>query len=157
MSNKFVNQGVAIAVGILVVGILVAFTLPIAINGMTDADSNTFNQSVGETVEVTNNLNAALDSSNATTGDITVTLNDTDVNSAKTLTVSQGQNSTVSMPDGDVTVYNQEARANSADIKYEYPKDYGWNNSSSSLYGLLPLFFVLAILLFVVRKATSYT
>lgn len=152
--NKFMSKGVGLAIAVLVVGILVAFTLPIAINAMNDNSIDSYNQSVGSTIEVTNNLNGTLDSTNAGSN-VTVTLNDTKENVQKSVTVSDGTNETVAMPNGDVTVHNDASRADSADLRYEYPQDYGWGGAESSLFGLLPLFFVIAILLLVVGKATN--
>lgn len=152
--SNFMRNGVALAVGVLVVGILVAFTLPIAINAMNDPSIDSYNQSVGSTIEVTNNLNGTLDSTNAGVN-ATITLNDTKENVQKTVTVNDGANKTVTMPNGDVVVHNDVSRASSADLRYEYPQDYGWGGAESSLFGLLPLFFVIAILLLVVGKATN--
>lgn len=153
--SKFMQKGVGMTVGILVVGILVAFTLPLAINGMNDPESNTYTQNVSDTVEIGAQLEATLDSTDSANGTATVTLNDTKAGSTSTVTVSEGQNKTVAMPDGDVTVHNKNVTTSDATLQYDRPKDYNWDNASSNMFGLLPLFFVLAILLYVVGKATN--
>lgn len=155
MSNKFMQKGVGMTVGILVVGILVAFTLPLAINGMNDPESQTYTQNVSDTVEIGAQLEATLDSTDNANGTATVTLNDTKAGSTSTVTVSEGQNQTVAMPDGDVTVYNKNVTTSDATLQYDRPKDYNWDKSSSNMFGLLPLFFVLSIVLYVVGKATD--
>lgn len=157
MNGKFMDKGVALAVTVLVVGILSAFLLPISIDTMNAPDNTELNQSVGNSAEVTANLNAEVTNIDSTNNDIDVTLRDTksDVNKSVT-NLSVGANTTVAMPDGDVTIENKEQGTDYAIVGYEYPKDYGWSNGSQGLWGIIPMFFVLAILLLAVRKAKSF-
>lgn len=149
------KTGVAMTIGILVVGILVAFTLPLAINGMSEPERQTYTQNVSDTVEIGAQLEATLDSVDSPNGTATVTLNDTKAGSTSTVTVLEGQNKSVAMPDGEVTIHNKNVTTSDATLQYDRPKDYNWDNASSNLFGLLPLFFVLSILLYVVGKATN--
>lgn len=151
--SKFMDNGVEIAIGVLVFGILVAFLLPISIGGMAENNSDEYNQTAGNTIEITSHLEGTVNTVDNTNGNIDVTLNDTKENIQKTVTIGEGTNTTVSMPDGDIIVHNHEQFTDSARVEYEYPQEYGWSGGASALWGLLPLFFVLTIVLFVVAKA----
>lgn len=155
MSSKFMDKGVAIAVGVLVVGILSAFLLPISIDTMNAPDNTELNQSVGNSQDVTANLEGEVTAIDSTNNNIDVTLRDTKENVNKSATIGEGANATLSMPDGDVTVENKEQSTDYAIVGYEYPKDYGWSNASQGLWGIIPMFFVLAILLMAVRYAKN--
>lgn len=157
MAGKFMDKGVALAVTVLVVGILAAFLLPISIDTMNSPDNVELNQSVGNEQEVTANLNAEVTNIDSTNNDIDVTLRDTKAGVNKSVAnLSVGSNATLSMPDGDVTITNNEQGTDYALVNYEHPKDYGWSNGSQGLWGIIPMFFVLAILLLAVRKAKSF-
>lgn len=155
MNGKFMDKGVALAVTVLVVGILAAFLLPISIDTMNAPQNSELNQSVGNSMEVTANLNAEVTAIDNTNNNIDVTLRDTKSDVNKSVTVGSGTNTTVAMPDGDVIVENKEQSTDYAIVGYEYPKDYGWTNGSQGLWNIIPMFFVLAILLMAIRYAKN--
>lgn len=157
MSNsKFMNKGVGIAVGLLVVGLLAAFLLPTVISPYNDNATTTISQNEDTTYTVTSVVTTNVTNVNETAKEIDVTLKDTDSGTTKSITgLSEGSNSTVTLTDGDITVTNQaSSEAGNATVKYEYPNDYGWNGGTKSIYGTLPLFFVLGMVLLVVKKLT---
>lgn len=150
------DTGTKLVVGVLVVGVLMAFILPVAITSFNDPSERTINQSTGQSYEVTAELNSTVTSTSAGTS-ATVELNHTEDGTSVSNTVNVGSNTTYSMPDGDVVVTVDESNSGSAVVSYEYPDSYGWDDGSSSLYGLLPLLFVIGAVLFVVWKAMEYT
>lgn len=154
--NDMVNRGTKLVVGVLIVGVLMAFLLPVAITSFNDPSQNTLNQTDNTGYEVTTNLNSTVTATTSGTS-ATVELNDTESGSPVSKTVNVGSNATYSMPDGDVIVTVNSAETDSASVTYEYPDTYGWDDGSASLYGLLPLLFVIGAVLFVVYKAMQYT
>jgi len=150
------DTGTKLVVGILVVGMLMAFILPVAITSFNEPSERTLNQSTNQPYEVTADLNSTVTSVSAGTS-ATVELNHTEDGTTVSNSVNVGSNTTYSMPDGNVVVTVDESNTGSAVVRYEYPDSYGWDDGSSSLYGLLPLLFVIGAVLFVVYKAMQYT
>lgn len=150
------NTGTKLVVGVLVVGVLMAFILPVAITSFNDDSERTINQSTSQSYEVTSDLNSTVTGVTAGTS-ATVELNHTADGTTVSNTVNVGSNTTYSMPDGDVTVTVDSSDTGSAVVSYEYPDTYGWSDGSASLYGLLPLLFIVGAVLFVVYKAMQYT
>lgn len=157
----FMKKGVVMVVGILVVAIMFSYLLPVAIDGMTEDETNTLNMSVaGNSQEVTANLEANLTEIDQTADpdEIHVDLNDTSPsgNSATLNDIGVGSNKTATMTDGDVTVHNVEVHdSGNASVRFSYPQDYGWSDGSSSLWGLIPLMVVMTALLLVIGRMSN--
>lgn len=132
-------------VGVTVVALLVGILLPIAIQGLADPSETTYNQSVGETVELhADGLNTTLDS--VTDGvDATYTVQyDGD---SVTTTVNVDANQTVTVGGADVTIAPTEVGTDYAVTDYEYPTTLGWG-SAGTLWDILPVVILLGPVLF---------
>lgn len=158
MADKKVVLGVMLVVGILLVGLLSAYLIPIMVGAFQDdISSDTYNQTEGETIAVTGDINATLDSVDDTEDTIDVTVDATDSGESSQITdLGEGSNETVTVNDADVDVTNNEVTsAESASVTYEYPQGYSWSAGTLALYVILPLLFILSVALFVVGWAVS--
>ncbi|WP_292484207.1 hypothetical protein [Methanohalobium sp.] len=149
------KKGVGIAITILVVGIIVANVLPLAIGELnTDTKSATITQNEEQNYNVVENVYSNATDINKTGEEITFVINDTDTAGSKTVTISNQTTQTITMDDGDINVtVDSIADTTTATVTYGYPKEYGWSSGQKSLFGILPLFFVIAVVLWVVRYA----
>lgn len=148
-STKAIGQGVGIAIGIVVLLLLASTVLPVGLNELNGTSTSTFNQSEGETVQVTGPLNGTLDNVSDTDSTIDVTVNDTELSETRSITnLGEGQNETVTIDGEDITVTNNEViSATNAEVEYQYPKSYGWSGGAQSIFGIFDLLLVLIILL----------
>jgi cytoskeletal protein RodZ len=150
------KKGVSLAVGILVFGLMVAYLLPVAITPMNQDSVDTYNQTVNNSVSVTGPLESNVTNVDDTGNTVSLTLENTDTgDSASVSSLSEGSSQEVTVSGGSINVtHDSVTSANSSQITYEYPTDYGWGNGSSALFNLLPIFFVVGVFLFAVRKLT---
>lgn len=152
----FTSRGTQIAIGVLVMGLLTAFLLPAAISPIAEDRTATIQHTTGNTSEVTGTLEATVTNVDTTNNAITVELADkTSNNTATVSALNEGANQTVTLSGEEITVHNDKiTSSNSATVTYTYPETFGWGGGATSLYYILPIFFVLAILLFVVNRVT---
>lgn len=150
-----IGQSITFVVGIAVVVLLIAFLLPSAMGAFYDGSERTYNQSVGETVTLTGNLNATLDSVDDVAGEINVTVAD-GTESQSLTNIAEGANATATINGDDIVVTNENVTsASSAEVNYAYPSTYGWGDGPTSLFNILPLLILLAAFLFIVGIAIS--
>ncbi len=153
MASEKISQGLGVVLAVTIVGLLVATLMPVAIAQFNGTQSATFDQTEGETVQITADLNGTLDAVDDATNTINVTVyNDDGTASVKDL--SEGSNTTLDVAGTNVTVYNQNVTsATNATVEYEYPNTYGWDSGTVALFTVIPLLLVLAIFLFVAMFA----
>lgn len=147
------RQGTAIILGIVVIGILLGYVLPIGIGAVTNpTEEVTFTQDVNTDVDINplivSNVTEVNDGVNAT-----VELTDSDTQSTTTATIDQGSTQTLTLEGNDIDVTVDDTTATSATLTYVIPSDYGWDSGSQSLFGLIPLFLVLVAVIAVIGFA----
>jgi len=147
--GKKVNSGVGIVVMLVVVLIVTSFVLvPVGLASLQGTSTDTLNQSVGETVEVTGNVNATLDSTSLTSPEsATITLNDTDTADSTTKTINNGTSETYSLQGGDINVSVENVESGYAISSYEYSTRHNLGGGTSTLIGIVGLVGVLALVL----------
>lgn len=155
---------VLIVVGLAVGAIVMAFILPVAIGEIEGASNTTANQTVGEDIELTGQLNSTLTGVTSGTPD-TATFNVTIYDNSSTresaiVTVDESDTSTSTATlDGNDIVINATEVETGADAysvaEYQYPRDAGWGSGASSIWGLLGLAIVLGIMIFFIGIALS--
>lgn len=134
---------------VVIAGILIGNVLPVGMNAINEDRTDTHDMAESETIEVATNLNATLDDVEDSSGDINLTLKDTTTGSTYTVTdLAVGSNETKSIGDlGDVTVYNEEQIDNgNSTVMFEFSNDFGWSESTQSVYSILGIFLIVAIL-----------
>jgi hypothetical protein len=146
---------VGLVVALAIMGILAAFLLPVAMNVFYGDVGSSYNATVGDTTELNGELNATVDSITAGTS-ATITL-ETDAKSVQK-TVNVGENATYSFDRGDVTVGVEKAGTDGSANDYavynaDYPRDFAYSDGASSLWTIIPVIVVLALLLYAVAKA----
>ena len=147
------NKAVGLVVGLLIMGLMSAFLFPIVIDSMSGAEEATYNQSVGETIELQPDLEATLDASTAgTSAEYTINAS----GDTATATVNEGANDTVTVDGIDVTIGVSDASSGNATATYSYPTTYGWGAGAGSLWVILPIILVLAVFLYFVGTALGY-
>lgn len=146
------SKGVALVVGIAILGILASIMIPVAVNALYADTSYTANQQdTGETLEINGELNATLDSVDDTGGNATYTLNTSDQSITKT--IDEGTNKTYSFDRGDVTVTVDTVNTANATATFDYPRDFAYSAGASALWGILGLILILAAFLYVIGFA----
>ncbi len=145
------NRAVKLVVTLTVIGLMVAFLLPVAIGAVSGPDSTTITQDTTETTELKNGLNATLDSVDTTadTASYTITAN----GDSTTATVDNGTSTTVTVDGADVTISPESISTGQATTEYEYPTTYGWGTGASAMWAIIPVMIVLAAFLFIVGVA----
>jgi hypothetical protein len=150
--KKIVGATVALAI----MGILAAFLLPVAMNVFYgDVGTSSYNATTGDVTDLNAELNATVDSISAGTS-ATITL-ETDAKSVQK-TVNVGENATYSFDRGDVTVGVEKSGTDGSANDYavynaSYPRDFAYSSGASSLWTIIPVVIVLALLLYAVAKA----
>ena len=147
------RKGVGAIVALFVAGLLVAFLLPIAVGAIAGPDTATYEQEETETVTLTGDLEATLDSTDDTEETATYTVSNDE--GSDTVTVDLGATETATIGDTEVDVTLDTVTASSATTTYEYPTTYGWGDAVTSLWVILPLIVVLVPFLYFVRIALS--
>ncbi len=152
---SFKTGGLAVIVGLLIIAVIAAFLIPTAVTELSGDETTTIDQDEGQTVLLKPQLNATLNDVDDGDSSINVTLADTTTNNSVSATsIAVGANETVTLETYDITINNTaNVDTDTATIRYEYPRDYGWDSGASSIFGLIPLLLVLVFLLFVIGKA----
>ena len=146
--DERIGQGLAVVIAVTVVGLLIAFLMPVVIGQFNGTMAETYGQTEGETTQLTGNLNGTLDAADLTTG-INVTVMD-GANSASITELAEGNNETVQIDGEDITVYNRNVTsATNATVEYEWPNTYGWDGGTVAMFTILPLLLILTVFLFV--------
>lgn len=150
------KKAVTLVVTLAVTALLAAFLAPVAINQLEADASDTIRQDVGVTEEVNAELNTTLDSVDGTADSATYTLQSEGQSITKT--VDNGTTATYSFENGDVNVTVNDVNTGSpgnAEATYAYDKDFAYSEGASSMWGLLGLAIVLALVLYLVGKGMS--
>lgn len=148
------DKTVKLVVGLFVAALMAAFLLPIAIGAVTDPDTVTQTQDVGETITLQGDLTATLDAVNDNTNATYTVANDAD---SVSTTVNEGATNTITVDGHEVSVTLDSTTATTATTTYEWPITYGWGSAASSLWLVLPILMVLSIFLFFVGMAINRT
>jgi hypothetical protein len=148
------KRGIAVIIGLIIVAIVGAFVFPTGLTELSADEVTTVDQDESETVLLKPQLNATVDSVNGDDS-VNVTLADTTTNnSVSTTNLAVGSNTSVTLETYDIVINNTaNVDSDTATVRYEYPRDYGWGSGSSSMFGLLPLLMALAFLLLVIGYA----
>lgn len=155
MAKQKVKAMVGVVLALVIAGVLIGYLLPIGINSVEQPETINQTQDVSVTYEIDAQLNSTVTSVNDGVN-ATVELYDESSDTTQSQTIDVGNTATYSLPGGDVNVTVNSATAGSpdtADLTYEVPNDFGWDDSAKSLFGLLPLFLVLVPLVVVVGWA----
>jgi hypothetical protein len=155
MAKQKVKAMVGVVIALVIAGVLVGYLLPIGINSVTQSETINQTQDVGTTYEIDAQLNSTVTSVSAGVN-ATVELYDESSGTAQSQIIDVGSTATYDLPGGDVNVTVNSASSGSpdtADLTYEVPNDFGWDDGAKSLFGLLPLFLVLVPLIVVVGWA----
>lgn len=145
--------GISAVLFIVVVAILAAALLPPAINAATSADfddrTETFTAGVGNTENLTDTDIVATTDSVTDTG-ATYTLSNGD---SETATIAEGSNSTLTVGGTDFTIsvlsVDNSSQTATASIDYQS----GSSGFATNIWGLIPLFMVLAVALLFIEFA----
>lgn len=160
LSNERAQQGMArtavmLVVGLLVAAVIGAVMIPVAIDSIEGDETNTLAQDTGTVYDVNGELTSTVTDTTAGTS-ATVELNDTRTAGTTSNTVSVDSTTTYAMDGGDVNVTVDEANAGNATVSYAYDRDYAYSDGAQSLWGILGLAIVLALVLFLLREAMDH-
>lgn len=157
MAKSKAIKGVGVIVALMVTTLVIAFMVPVFINGVYADTSTTINQSVGsaDTIELGPEFNGTLSAKDGTTGDVDVTITYQGTDS-QISALTEGNNETVTAGDNNVTVYYlEDTGSSSAQLTYEYPKTMSMSGNAAQLFILLPLLGSLVILLLLIGWAIN--
>lgn len=151
---------IGVIVAITFGGIIISALLPVGINQINEDD--TYNQTLVEGTEteiINGKLNATVTSSSTTTSPDQATIelkNVVDDNTASN-TVQNGTTTSYTL-DGEtinvsVTDVDSTVSPNETTTSITVPPDFGWSDTSKTIWALFPLFFVLVVLLVVIGWA----
>lgn len=151
MTVKLVGLVIALTIG----AILIGSVMPIGINAVEN-DTNSLTQTTGVTntnTLVDGKLNATVDSITVSTTDsatITITDLSQDPDQSISQSIDNQTSATYSFSSGDVTVeltdVDDSTTPSTATYTVSYQSDFGWNDSTKSLWGLIPVFLILGAL-----------
>lgn len=151
-NKQKIRGAVGIILALVVAGVLIGYILPIGIGAVNEPIQSTQTQDIGETYNVSSNLDSEVTSVTDGTS-ATVALTDTEAGETQSQTVNVSENGTYNLPGGDVTVTVNNATSgtpSTAELTYQVPSDFGWSSGAQSVYGLIPLFLILAPLVVIV-------
>lgn len=156
----FAQKAVAIVMTLAVVGLLAAFLAPVAINELEANETTTLDQDSNQTYDVNAKLTSNVtDYETGTTDNATVVLNDTRTTSTTTKTIDNGTTADFSLDGGTVTVgveqVDDTVTPETGTLNYTYAKDYAYSDGASSVWGLLGLAIVLALVVYLVGLGTN--
>lgn len=150
------DAAVTVVVALAVTGLVAGVLLPVALNELQQDQSSSFTGvNEGETVNVSTQLNATLDTVDDTNSELDITVTDRDTGSSTTFTgVAVGTNTTQTLEGEDITVTADGITdSTTANFTVEYPPEYGMSTGASSLWNILDLAIVLVVFLFLVGYA----
>lgn len=143
--------GLGIVMAAIITALVMAFVLPIAMNGLTDpAVYNQSDQANGTETPIKDGLlNSTITDVDGVNDQITLTLKDVDSGNTQSKTVSNGTTSkfTLQQQDVNVTVHDVDGTADTAFVEYGADKTYGWSDGGQSIFNILDLIFILVAML----------
>lgn len=148
------KKAVGIIVTLFVAFLLAAFLMPTVIGAVVDDETATYNQSVGETVNLQGEYNATVDGIDTATDPNTVNYTIESANDSATASVQVDSNTTVTVGGTDIEIAPTEAGTDYAITDYTFDKTAGWG-TSSALWYVIPLFLILPLFMLAVSKATD--
>lgn len=144
---------VALVLALVIGGILIGNVLPVGINSVSDDQvTSSITQGVGNTeVIVDEKINATVNSVTVGTPDTaTITLQDYETTNTVQHTVDNQSSQVYALDGGDVTLnlndVDTSPTPSEATYNVSYPSDYGWDDSTKSLWALIPVFLILGAL-----------
>ncbi|MFP4017838.1 MAG: hypothetical protein ACLFUH_01180 [Bacteroidales bacterium] len=125
--------------------------LPPAVGSFSEDYTETQTQSLDEQYAV-NTLNSTVTEIDSSEETATIEINDTETDGDPiTETIDEDANATYAFDNGDVTVTLTEIEDDdTVMLKYQMDNTFGWGDGAAQLFGFIPLFLILAALLFVV-------
>lgn len=145
MTVKLVGLVLALVIG----AVLIGNVLPVGINETTQDNTYNLTQDEGtEYVVVDGKLNSTVTASSAGSS-ATIELKDVETGTTVSNSVNVGSTVTYTVEGNDVNVTVNSVTSgtpNTVDVTYDVPPDYGWNDSTKSLWGLVPVFLILGAL-----------
>lgn len=152
------SKGVSIIIGILVIGLIVAFLLPTAIDEFNNDDSFDLTVDSGNNTIIKSGLNVTVNSTDTTGSqdpdNATITIRDTTRDEKETNTVDNGTATTYStFTGGDINVSVTNVTSSSATFTVDVPSEFLFDDGTQSMYNLIPLLLMLSVLLFVITFA----
>lgn len=156
MANSFVNRGVKVSVSILIVAVITAGLIPSAIGGFTEDNKDIKTQSVDNTTTVSV-LESTVTNVDETGDTVDLKLNKTGESYNSTQSISLNSTTTYTYDGENMGVTLTEIQdSQTVTLEYVYSSGFGWDNASKSLFLIIPLFLILAILMYAVRYAKMY-
>lgn len=137
MSSKLV-VGVA-ALGMFV--LLAAFALPPAIDASQSTETRTMVLDEGETDVVTTGLNVT--ANDTTNTEAVIDFEDAETGLSERVTLTEGENVTVTINDENVTVTVTETTSTDVTLDVEYSPRYGWDSGAKTVVAQLDVILVL--------------
>lgn len=141
-----------------VLGVVIALSLAAAVFGYvaipalsaTYSDqTDVYNQSVGDEVTVVSNV-----TSNVTAVETTnATYELTDTNTSTSFTLTEGETKEVQMTEGTINVTLNQTVSGAAETEYTYSNTYGWGDGATNVVGLIGIFFILGVGLWMAAPA----
>lgn len=149
MTAKIVGLVLALVIG----AILIGNVLPVGINAVeqNQTTANTTSQ-VGDTdTYASDRINVTIDSAASGTPDTaTITVEDTINGDTVQKTVDNGTTASFSLTGGtvDVSVHDVDTAPSPSEVTYQisYASDFAWDDSTKSLWALIPIFLILGAL-----------
>ena len=139
------SKSLTTIVGTVVLVMLIAFSIPYALdhsqNDLVETDQF---QSAESTELINESLLVRVDSigTNQSTNNVTVTVQDLQTLNASTRTINESQKEIFQMDGGNVSMTPTSVATNDAVFRFEYPPTYGWDDSQKRLAGFVPILLV---------------
>lgn len=142
------RKGILVVVAIVILGLVAAMFFPVLYDASQEPETETTAQTQGERITLKAPLESELDSVNETSGNVTVSLYNTDTGAVVTATnISEDSNETVVLGGDTITIRNNGVTStDTASITYEFPVDIGWPDTAKSLLDNILLFLLFVLL-----------
>lgn len=144
VANDMASKVMGAILAVVIAGILIGYVFPIGLDAANEDPSVNITQDVDTDYRVTGEVVSNVTNVSASGADLT--LNDTDTTESTSYTdLSAGDTKTVSWQGGEITleIISVDTGADTAEVKYDYPQDYGWSDGESQLFDILPIFLIL--------------
>ena len=137
-------------VGLTVMALVAAFLIPIGTGAIVDDRTITQTTAETETDSLTSTLNVTVDS---VTTDTEATLTISAGEDSDTQTISESGTETFTVNGDEIDATLDDAGDGEATVTYEIPRDAGWSDGASALWGILDVMIILAVFLLFVGIA----
>lgn len=137
-----------LVIGLVIAGLVIGLVFPIGMNSLHSDNVSTYTLDEGETVNAEPYLNITLDDVDDPGDTVNLTLNDTKNDATYTVTdLALNSSKEFDTDLGNVTVkFTDKVDSTTAKIQVTTGSDFGWNESERSIYQVLGIFLILAII-----------